>query len=75
VVSTTKGAEGIDCINGKDILIADTPETFVMQIDRLMKERQSYNKLRKNARSLVEKRYGYKLVCRRLSQRLESDFS
>ena len=34
VVTTTVGAEGIGCVDGRDVLIADTPEQFVAQLQR-----------------------------------------
>lgn len=36
VVSTTIGAEGLPLVDGRDILIADTPETFTISILKLL---------------------------------------
>jgi len=38
VISTTVGAEGIDCDNGENILIADSKEEFVDTISRLLSD-------------------------------------
>ena len=37
VVVTTMGLEGISAQHGKDVLIADTPETFIKEITELFK--------------------------------------
>jgi len=34
IISTTIGAEGIGYTNGKDILIADSPDEFIAAIER-----------------------------------------
>lgn len=38
VISTTVGAQGILCEDGRDILIADTPEEFVKQVRRCVED-------------------------------------
>jgi glycosyltransferase involved in cell wall biosynthesis len=59
VVSTAKGAEGLEVVNGEHALIADTPGDFAAQIVRLMKEPTLREKLACNARRLVEEKYDW----------------
>jgi glycosyltransferase involved in cell wall biosynthesis len=57
VVSTTLGAEGIPTTDGKDILIADTPEEFAQAIIRIVRDRQMAEDLGLNLKALVSKGY------------------
>lgn len=41
IISTTIGAEGIDAHNGKQILIADSPDDFVVALEKLLHSKQS----------------------------------
>jgi glycosyltransferase involved in cell wall biosynthesis len=53
VVSTTLGAEGIPAVDGKDILIADTPEDFAMAVVAVIRDRRRAESLGQNLRELV----------------------
>jgi glycosyltransferase involved in cell wall biosynthesis len=57
VVSTTLGAEGIPTTNGRDILIADTPEDFAQAIIRIIQDRQLAERLGLNLKELVTRDY------------------
>jgi len=57
VVSTTLGAEGIPAIDGKDILIADTPEDFANLIVKVINNPQMADHLGSNLRKLVTKHF------------------
>ena len=57
IVSTTVGAEGINYINNKNILIADTPDDFVSAILRLKNDKEFTKSIGLNARKLVEEEY------------------
>ena len=57
VVSTTLGAEGIPAIDGKDILIADTPEDFANLIVKVINNPQMADHLGSNLRKLVAKHF------------------
>jgi sugar transferase (PEP-CTERM/EpsH1 system associated) len=60
VVATSLGAEGIECADGEDILIADSPELFISKIEKLIKEPDFYNTIKQNALQLVRDRYSWK---------------
>jgi glycosyltransferase involved in cell wall biosynthesis len=57
VVSTSKGAEGLEVEPGKHLLIADTPEEFAAQTVRLLSNSELRNTLAMNATRLVNEKY------------------
>ena len=57
VVSTTIGAEGVALTPGRDVVIADTPETFAAAVSALLVDRPRAERLGRAARALVEARY------------------
>ena len=59
VVSTSMGAEGIDCVHGKDILIADTSEQFIEKIERLLGDPELYASISRSALDLVKRDYSW----------------
>lgn len=74
VISTSMGAEGITYKNGSDILIADTPESFVECIDKLEQCSELKDSIRNNALNLVATEYSW---CRQFEtlDRLLDEFS
>jgi len=59
VVSTSKGAEGLDVTPGKHILIADTPGDFASAVVGLFRSPERRRILAANARELVRARYDW----------------
>ena len=59
VVSTSTGISGIDADNGKDFLLADTPEDFKNQILKLSKDTELKISIGRNARLFVENNYSW----------------
>jgi len=57
VVTTSAGAEGIDCEDGVHYALAASPEQFVEQIIQLSENRQRYRKISQNAIQLVQDKY------------------
>lgn len=72
VVSTSMGAEGLDCIHEKHLLIADTPEDFADAIMRIFEDNELVEKLRTNARQLIEDSYSWKIVAKKFTDLVES---
>ena len=72
VVATSKGAEGIDAVDGEHILLADDEETFADHAVRLMSEPTLRQRLVTNARNLVEERYDWKQIGDRFVALVES---
>jgi len=62
VVSTRKGAEGIEVLDGDNILLADDPEKFAQAVSRLLADRALFDRMRATARKFVEERYDWDVV-------------
>jgi glycosyltransferase involved in cell wall biosynthesis len=71
VVSTSKGAEGLDVSPGKHILIADEPGEFATQIIQLLNNPQLRQYLSMNASALVKEKYEWGMIGERFSTQLE----
>lgn len=59
VISTSKGAEGLEVIPEENILIADGPTAFARQVVRLLGDGELRARLADNGRQLVEQRYSW----------------
>lgn len=57
IISTTIGAEGINCENGKNIMIADTPEDFYKAVKLLLADVELIKMIGENARLNIENEY------------------
>jgi glycosyltransferase involved in cell wall biosynthesis len=57
VVSTDIGAEGIECTDGENIIIADSPADFSKAVLTLMNDSQLRKKTGRNARNLFMEKY------------------
>lgn len=62
VVATSKGAEGLDVVDGEHLLIGDTPAAFADAVVRVIKGSDLRERLRRNARLLVETRYDWETI-------------
>jgi glycosyltransferase involved in cell wall biosynthesis len=60
VISTRLGAEGIDANHEEHLLLADEPETFAAEVDRLLGDPGLQRRLGENARRLAEDRYSWR---------------
>lgn len=70
VVSTSKGAEGLEVTHGEDILIADRPDDFAQSVIHLLGDEGLRAKLSASGRQLVEKRYSWEMCACQLEQLL-----
>ena len=59
VVSTTKGAEGLDVAGSEHLLLADDPVDFAEAVIRLLGDRELRERLAKNAAERVRERYDW----------------
>lgn len=59
VVSTSVGCEGLDAVDGRDLLVADDPEEFARRVAQLLQDAGRRRELGANGRRLVESRYGW----------------
>ncbi len=59
VVTSVSGAEGIQCVDGIHLLIAETPDEYLQAVSRLMNEPALHRSIRDNALTLVRERYSW----------------
>jgi glycosyltransferase involved in cell wall biosynthesis len=59
IVSTTLGAEGIEAVPGRDILIEDEPAAFADAVGRLLADPGLAARIGQSARQLAVARYGW----------------
>ncbi len=59
IVSTSRGAEGIDCEDGRHLLLADTPATFAEALGRLFDEPGLRADLGRNGRARALEKYDW----------------
>lgn len=71
IVSTSIGAEGIHYTHGKNILIADEPESFALAITKVLNNETYCDQLSKNAKELIAKEYNNDVVCEKLVKFIE----
>jgi len=71
VVATTKGAEGLDVIDGEHLLLADSPEDFAAAVVGLHRDSSLRQKLVDNARQLVRERYDWVVIMPRFLALIE----
>jgi polysaccharide biosynthesis protein PslH len=70
VVSTTIGAEGLPVTDGRDVAIADTPETFAAAVVALLRDPVQRVQLERAARDLVVTHYDWSAVAGQLDNAL-----
>lgn len=71
VVTTTKGAEGLDLTPGSEILIADAPDDFASTVLRLLHDSTLRDRLARNARRLAERCYDWTEIGKRFVSAVE----
>ena len=59
VVATSKGAEGLDVIDGEHLLLANSPAEYAECVIRLLNDENLRLHLAKNARMLVQEKYDW----------------
>jgi len=59
VVSTTLGAEGIEAVSDRDLLIQDDPESFANAVNRLLADPDLGSRIGQSARQLAVERYSW----------------
>lgn len=59
VISTTIGAEGLPVRDGRELLLADTPEAFSAEVVRVLKEQSFARELGTRAAAVVREQFGW----------------
>jgi glycosyltransferase involved in cell wall biosynthesis len=72
VISTTKGAEGIEYRNNENIVIADTEQDFSEYLIALLQNKDRRLKIQKSARKLIEEKYDWNVVGNSMSYFLKN---
>lgn len=66
IVSTSLGAEGIEAVPGRDLLIEDRPEGFAGEVNRLLAEPALSAQIGQAARRLAERKYAWSAAAQAL---------
>jgi glycosyltransferase involved in cell wall biosynthesis len=64
IVSTTVGAEGIEAVPGRDLLVEDEPVAFADAVNRLLAEPDLAARIGQSARQLAVERYAWSKAAR-----------
>jgi len=72
VVSTSKGAEGLDLTDGLHLLLGDTAIAFADRVIRILNDSQARQELVKHARQRVEEIYEWGIVMPRFESLVQS---
>lgn len=70
VVSTSKGAEGLDVTHGKNILIADDPKAFAHAVRSVLKNADLRQSLSVEGRKLIAEKYSSDVIAQKLTSLL-----
>ena len=68
VVSTSIGAEGLNLISGKHLLIGDSPREFAQCVEQLLDSKNLRKQLGEQGRLLVNERYGWEGIAAELEK-------
>ncbi len=68
IVSTSVGAEGLPLTHGKELFIADTPESFASAVVDLLRNPSLAKKVGQQARQTVSEKFGWDVVAKRFSE-------
>lgn len=72
VVSTTVGCEGLEAVDGENILVRDDPVAFAGAVAQVLEEPSLRDRLGENGRRTVERRYDWRVIGRHLRTELEA---
>jgi glycosyltransferase involved in cell wall biosynthesis len=67
VITTSTGAEGIDCADGQHLLIANTAEEFIFAVGRILQDKNFATEVGMKARQLVMEKYNNEKIARGLA--------
>jgi glycosyltransferase involved in cell wall biosynthesis len=66
IVSTKLGAEGIEAVSGRDLLIEDQPKAFADAVNRLLADPDLVARIGQSARQLAVQRYSWNSAAQKL---------
>lgn len=62
IVSTSIGCEGLDAVDGKNILVRDDPQSFAAAIMTVLRDSGLRTSLERNGRRTAEQRYSWEVI-------------
>lgn len=68
VVTTSIGIRGTKAVDGEDVIIRDNPEDISKAVINILKDRNKYEKIATNAKSMVEEEYDWDPIAEKLSE-------
>ncbi|MBN1182441.1 MAG: glycosyltransferase family 4 protein [Bacteroidales bacterium] len=68
IIASPVAAEGIDITHNENIIIADGEEDFINAIDNLLKNKQLYDMIGKNAQKFITENYDNKTISSSLAE-------
>lgn len=72
VIATSKGAEGLNLVPGRDLLIADTPTEFAAAVLQVLQDVELRETLSRNGRRAVESQYDWTIIGRQFNDFIET---
>jgi glycosyltransferase involved in cell wall biosynthesis len=72
IISTSIGAEGINCSNEKNIYIANNKDEFIQAIDKSLESETKCRDIGNNARKLIEEEHNQAKLCQGLAKFYEN---
>jgi glycosyltransferase involved in cell wall biosynthesis len=72
VVSTSKGVEGLDLVDGREILVADAPDDFAAAVLRLMRDTELRERLSSAGCATVARQYDWDVVAPEFTRFVEN---
>jgi glycosyltransferase involved in cell wall biosynthesis len=75
VVTTPLGIEGIDAKQNKDVLVSNTAAGISDQVLQLLSDETLYKKITQNARKLIEEKYNWDTIVKKLEEVYKSAIS
>ncbi len=67
VISTSKGAEGLQIEPGKDFMVAEDTAGFAESVSKLLSNPELYDEISANARKTVEEKYDWSEAARKMT--------
>jgi glycosyltransferase involved in cell wall biosynthesis len=66
IISTSIGVSGLDVEDGREVLIAENEEQFIIKINKILQNEKLYYALQKNAHRLAKEKYSWSVVAEKL---------
>lgn len=68
IISTRTGIEGLDLADNRTVLLAEKPEEFADNVISILSDKEKFNRIQKNAYTLVREKYNWEKIAQQLEQ-------